>query len=76
NRLASAVVAPGGLLVTCTCSGLMPADDFVRTVAMAIPADRRASLLARTGAAADHPVALGCLDTEYLHAAWVRMGDA
>ncbi|QDT53651.1 Ribosomal RNA large subunit methyltransferase I [Caulifigura coniformis] len=75
NRLASAVVAPGGLLLTCTCSGLMPADDFVRTVATAIPADRRASLLARTGAAADHPVALGCLDTEYLHAAWVRMGD-
>ncbi len=75
NRLASAVVAPGGLLLTCTCSGLMPSDDFVRTVATAIPADRRASLLARTGAAADHPVALGCLDTEYLHAAWVRMGD-
>jgi 23S rRNA (cytosine1962-C5)-methyltransferase len=75
NRLASAVVAPGGLLLTCTCSGLMPADDFVRTIAAAIPADRRASLLARTGAAADHPVALGCLDTEYLHAAWVRMGD-
>lgn len=75
NRLASAVVAPGGLLVTCTCSGLMPSDDFVRTIAAAIPADRHASLLARTGAAADHPVALGCLDTEYLHAAWVRMGD-
>jgi 23S rRNA (cytosine1962-C5)-methyltransferase len=75
NRLASAVVAPGGLLLTCTCSGLMPADDFVRTVATAIPADRKASLLARTGAAPDHPVAMGCLDTEYLHAAWVRMGD-
>jgi 23S rRNA (cytosine1962-C5)-methyltransferase len=76
NRLASAVVAPGGLLLTCSCSGLMTNDDFVRTVASAIPAERRGSILARTGAAADHPVALGCLDTEYLHAIWVRMGDA
>jgi 23S rRNA (cytosine1962-C5)-methyltransferase len=75
NRLASAVVAPGGLLLTCTCSGLMTSDDFVRTVGAAVPADRNASILARTGAASDHPVALGCLDTEYLHAVWVRMGD-
>ncbi|MBX3442191.1 MAG: class I SAM-dependent rRNA methyltransferase [Planctomyces sp.] len=76
NRLASAVVSPGGLLLTCSCSGLMTSEEFVRTVASAVPADRRASLLARTGAASDHPVGLGCLETEYLHAAWVRMGDA
>jgi 23S rRNA (cytosine1962-C5)-methyltransferase len=75
NRLASAVVAPGGLLLTCTCSGLMPSDDFIRTVGAAIPAERSATLLARTGAALDHPVAVSCLDSEYLHAAWIRMGD-
>jgi 23S rRNA G2069 N7-methylase RlmK/C1962 C5-methylase RlmI len=30
-------------------------------------------LLARTGAAPDHPVAANCPQTEYLKAAWLRV---
>jgi 23S rRNA (cytosine1962-C5)-methyltransferase len=74
NRLAASVTAPGGLLLTCSCSGLMHSDEFSRLVAAAVPAERRGVLIERTGAAADHPVALQSLDGEYLHALWVRMG--
>ena len=70
NRLAMQVVAPGGWLVTCTCSGLLPQRDFQQTVAAAVPGNRRARILNRTGAAADHPIAANCLETEYLKC-WV-----
>ncbi len=30
NRLAMQLVAPGGLMLTCTCAGLLPKDEFVR----------------------------------------------
>ncbi|MGQ0634460.1 MAG: class I SAM-dependent rRNA methyltransferase [Planctomycetaceae bacterium] len=88
NRLAMALVAPGGLLLTCSCSGLLAEDEFVRLVVNAArhsgrPTDdgtavrgtsgRSIQLLARTGAAADHPVAGDCAETEYLKAIWARI---
>jgi 23S rRNA (cytosine1962-C5)-methyltransferase len=73
NRLALQLVAPGGLLVTCSCSGLLPAEEFVRIVSSAAPAGRRLQFLSRTGAAPDHPVAADCPETEYLKALWVRV---
>jgi 23S rRNA (cytosine1962-C5)-methyltransferase len=30
-------------------------------------------ILAKTGAAADHPVAANCPETEYLQAVWMRV---
>jgi 23S rRNA (cytosine1962-C5)-methyltransferase len=39
-------------------------------------AGRPAQLLALTGAAADHPVALDTPEGAYLKVAWLRMGDA
>jgi 23S rRNA (cytosine1962-C5)-methyltransferase len=36
---------------------------------------RPAQLLAFTGAAADHPVALDTPEGAYLKVAWLRMGD-
>jgi 23S rRNA (cytosine1962-C5)-methyltransferase len=32
NKLAMQLVSPGGLLLTCTCAGLLPADEFARIV--------------------------------------------
>jgi 23S rRNA (cytosine1962-C5)-methyltransferase len=32
NKLAMQLVAPGGLLLTCTCAGLLPADEFARII--------------------------------------------
>ena len=85
NRLAVQLVEPGGLLLTCSCSGLMPNDEFLTTVqnaawqASSRPETGAATepislqILARTGAAADHPVGVDCPTTEYLHAIWLRV---
>lgn len=88
NRLALQLVAPGGLFVTCTCSGLLPEEEFLRLIHNAArqagggagegsdaarSAGRTLQILARTGAAADHPVAPDCPETEYLKAVWVRV---
>ncbi|MCA9080508.1 MAG: class I SAM-dependent rRNA methyltransferase [Planctomycetaceae bacterium] len=73
NRLAASLVTPGGLLVSCSCSGLMPTEEFIKTVTAAVPFDRQPRLLARTGAAPDHPVALNCPETEYLKCLWMLL---
>lgn len=72
NRLASGLVAPGGILLTCSCSGLLSMEDFTRTV-RAAAVERSPRLLLRSGAAPDHPVSLSCLDTEYLKCLWLQM---
>jgi 23S rRNA (cytosine1962-C5)-methyltransferase len=90
NRLAMRLVAPGGLMLTCTCAGLVTHDDFVRMIYAsarqagpeiapataergAWHAPRHVQILAKTGAAADHPIATNCPETEYLQAVWMRL---
>jgi 23S rRNA (cytosine1962-C5)-methyltransferase len=86
NRLAMQLVRPGGLLLTCTCSGLLPEEEFLRLLYSASrqagrPLEdgsgrhnaRDIQIVARSGAAADHPVAPQCPETEYLKAAWIRL---
>lgn len=73
NRLAASLVARDGMLITCSCSGLLPSEDFLKTVTAAVPFARQPRLLARTGAAMDHPVALNTPETEYLKCAWLRL---
>jgi 23S rRNA (cytosine1962-C5)-methyltransferase len=76
NVLAMKLVEPGGVLVTCSCSGLLPAADFLGILrAASRMSGRPAQLLAFTGAAADHPVALDTPEGAYLKVAWLRMGD-
>jgi 23S rRNA (cytosine1962-C5)-methyltransferase len=75
NRLAMAVVAPGGVLLTCSCSGLIEENDFLESVRRAArDASRDASVFRLTGAAADHPFALQVPEGRYLKAAWCRLG--
>jgi 23S rRNA (cytosine1962-C5)-methyltransferase len=76
NVLGLSLVEPGGLLLSCSCSGLLTAPDFQALLrAAARKAGRSVQLLAMTGAAADHPVALDAPEGAYLKAAWLRVGD-
>ena len=76
NVLAMGLVEPGGLLLSCSCSGILPPEEFIYLLrAAARKAGRAAQLLALTGAAPDHPVGLDALEGSYLKAAWLRMGD-
>jgi 23S rRNA (cytosine1962-C5)-methyltransferase len=74
NRLALQVVEPGGLLVTCSCSGLLDMGELTRLVgAAAHDVHRRIQILAKGGAAADHPLSPICPESEYLKALWLRV---
>ncbi|HNQ89411.1 MAG TPA: class I SAM-dependent rRNA methyltransferase [Verrucomicrobiota bacterium] len=74
NRLALSLVDPGGLFVTCSCSGLLPAEEFESLVARAAHrSGRRLQFLDRTGAGPDHPVLSNCPESRYLKVLWTRV---
>ncbi len=89
NRLAMQLVRPGGLLLSCTCSGLLDEVEFLKllraaawqagpvgeSTAQGRPQHEARSLqiLEKSGAAADHPVASNCPEGEYLCAVWMRV---
>lgn len=54
NALASRVVKPGGILVSCSCTGLVPAEEFLQIVQRASERELRTFRIA--GAGPDHPV--------------------
>ena len=67
NRLALKLLAPGGLLLTFSCSGGISADLFHKIVAGAgLDAGVNAAILARLEAACDHPTTLEFPEGEYL----------
>ncbi len=67
NRLALKLLAPGGLLLTFSCSGGINADLFHKIVAGAgIDAGVDAAILRRLEAAPDHPTTLEFPEGEYL----------
>ncbi len=67
NRLAFGRLAPGGLLLTWSCSGAVDAKLFRQILfAAAVEAGVRVALLAQLGAAADHPIAIAHPQGEYL----------
>jgi 23S rRNA (cytosine1962-C5)-methyltransferase len=75
NRLAMSAVAPEGLVLTCSCSGLVAADDFVgllRGVALDLRSDLR--FLHVGGAAPDHPVSSSFPEGRYLKCVLVAPG--
>src|SRR5262249_11345576 len=76
NVLAMKLVEQGGLLVSCSCSGLLDAAEFLALLgAAARNAGRHAQLIKLAGAAADHPVSLNALEGSYLKVAWLRVSD-
>ena len=67
NRLALKLLAPGGLLLTFSCSGGIGAELFHKIVAGAgIDAGVDGALLQRLEAACDHPTTLAFPEGEYL----------
>jgi 23S rRNA (cytosine1962-C5)-methyltransferase len=67
NTVATRVLAPGGRLMTFSCSTHFRAEDFVRAVRFAASnAGRTLRLIAHLGPGADHPVLLGHGEGEYL----------
>lgn len=67
NRTAVALLPPGGILITCSCSGTVSPEDFrLMLSGVAQKSGREIQILEQRGAAADHPVAATCLETEYL----------
>jgi 23S rRNA (cytosine1962-C5)-methyltransferase len=85
NRLAMQLVAPGGLMLTCSCAGLLPETEFIRLVRAAArsaflpteynpnPIPRNMQILSKAGAAACHPVSANCPETEYFKSLWLRL---
>ncbi len=67
SRLGLEALEPGGILVTCSCSGLVDELDFQTAVNRAFRQRRReARLIERLGAAPDHPVHPSMPETRYL----------
>lgn len=69
NRLALKLLAPGGALLACSCSGPVPADLFQKVLfAASLDAGVPARIVEKRGAGPDHPVSIDCPETEYLKA--------
>jgi 23S rRNA G2069 N7-methylase RlmK/C1962 C5-methylase RlmI len=67
NRLALKLLAPGGLLLTFSCSGGISADLFHKIVAGAgLDAGVDGAILQRLEGACDHPTTLEFPEGEYL----------
>ena len=74
NKLAMSLVEPGGLFVTCSCSGLMEVGAFEEIViGLAHRNGRKLQILDRTGAGPDHPVMSNCAESRYLKTLWARV---
>jgi 23S rRNA (cytosine1962-C5)-methyltransferase len=74
NGLALQLLEPGGIFVTCSCSGLLGMEEFERIVIKAAHRNRRRlQFLDRTGAGADHPVLSNCPESRYLKVIWARV---
>ena len=67
NYRAIRLLAPGGLLVTCSCSGKVTPQIFGEVIEWAAQeAKRPLQVLERRGASRDHPPLLGVPETDYL----------
>lgn len=74
NQLGASLVRPGGVLVTCSCSGLVSLEDFEAHVIKATHRlNRRLQIFDRTGPGLDHPVYSNCLESRYLKVLWTRV---
>jgi 23S rRNA (cytosine1962-C5)-methyltransferase len=75
NRQAVRLLPPGGILVTCSCSGSVTPYDFVAMLAgVSQRTGRDIQILESRGASPDHPIRVSCLENEYLKCFICRVG--
>ena len=75
NRSALDLLEPDGVLVTCSCSGLVDRGLFADMIGqVAEQSGRSVQILEQRGQAPDHPVSASCLETEYLKCFICRAG--
>lgn len=74
NAAAAGVLRKGGILVTCSCSGNVSVDTFLRAVSLGVrDAGRSAQVLAVHGAAPDHPSLAASPEGRYLKCVIARL---
>ena len=74
NKVALDSVAPGGFLLTCSCSGAVSETDFIQMLRGAASRSRRElQVFQVSGAAPDHPWALHAPEGRYLKAVFARV---
>jgi 23S rRNA (cytosine1962-C5)-methyltransferase len=75
NELAILAVPAGGHLVTCSCSGHVTVDDFLRMLAeAAYTAGRWLTVQEVHGQPGDHPIAAACPEGAYLKCVVAEVG--
>jgi 23S rRNA (cytosine1962-C5)-methyltransferase len=74
NKLALQAVTPGGIYLTCSCTGLIGEEMFLETLRRAAwQAGRTLQVLGVTGAGADHPFLVHIPEGRYLKAVLCRV---
>jgi 23S rRNA (cytosine1962-C5)-methyltransferase len=74
NKLALGVVAPGGLFVTCSCTGVVSEEAFLDMLRRAaFYAHREVQVLHVSGAGADHPWLANVNESRYLKTVFCRV---
>jgi 23S rRNA (cytosine1962-C5)-methyltransferase len=74
NKLAMSAVKRGGILLTCSCTGLVSEDQFLDMLRRAAYyANRTVQVLKVTGAGPDHPWQAHVPESRYLKAAFCRV---
>lgn len=76
NQLAMQVLRPGGILLTCSCSGVVGMDDLLGTLALSAQRlTRSVQLLETYSHGVDHPLHLAMPETAYLKAIFCRVNE-
>ena len=74
NRMALDIIPPGGLLLSCSCTGLVGESEFLEMLRrVALNAGREIQVLQVSGAGADHPFRTDVPEGRYLKAVFCRV---
>jgi 23S rRNA (cytosine1962-C5)-methyltransferase len=74
NRIALQIVAPGGLFLTCSCTGLISEADFLETLRRAAwQASKILRIIRVAGAGPDHPFLVHVPEGRYLKAVYCQV---
>ena len=76
KQLAISLVQTGGIVVTCSCFGLLSLEDFeAHVIKAAHRLNRCLQSFNRTGPGVDHPVYSNFLESRYLKVLWARVAS-